>query len=330
MLPFRLWRKALAVFLGGMLSFALWQADHFPVLGQGDEILGNSMSGAVKVVVQRGETLWSLAQKHDTKVDEIVKLNALKNPDKIRAGESIWIPDQEKEENIENTEKINKSGKERMLPETEDTNEVTWGLGALRRHFAKLEAAFLPSSGVSRQSLELVTYDIYVHPQSVHLEAADSVPENKRSNDLDAVQEQRLSWAASLETEGRVHSRGLGYAVSQGDVELLSRVIHGEARGESFEGQVAVGAVVLNRMKDPRFPDTIRGVIYQAGAFTAVADKQIQLSPNDQSYKAAEAALAGQDPTNGALFYFNPRTAKDDWIKSRSVVKRIGNHTFSI
>lgn len=118
--------------------------------------------------------------------------------------------------------------------------------------------------------------------------------------------------------------------VSQEELDLLARVIYAEARGEDINGQIAVAAVVLNRLQDPRFPKTIRDVIYQPHAFTAVTDKQIHLDPNDQAYRAAAAALAGTDPTGGALYYYNPRTATDKWIKSRPVVKQIGNHTFSI
>ena len=125
-------------------------------------------------------------------------------------------------------------------------------------------------------------------------------------------------------------SRGLTNKISQADLDLLARVIYAEARGEDFEGQVAVGAVVLNRLQDPRFPKTIREVIYQAGAFTAVTDKQIHLEPDQKAYRAAEAALDGEDPSGNAPYYYNPRLATDRWIKSRPVVKRIGNHTFGV
>lgn len=118
--------------------------------------------------------------------------------------------------------------------------------------------------------------------------------------------------------------------ITKTDLELLARVIYAEARGEDFEGQVAVGAVVLNRLKDTRFPKTIQDVVFQPGAFTAVVDNQIHLTPDEEAYQAAETALAGKDPTGGALYYFNPKTATDRWIKSRPVLKRIGNHTFSI
>jgi len=124
-------------------------------------------------------------------------------------------------------------------------------------------------------------------------------------------------------------SRG-GTMVSKAEIEILARIIHAEARGESFEGQVAVGAVVLNRVQNNRFPETISKVVYQQGQFTAVYDKQIELDPDSISFKAAEAALEGQDPSNGALFYYNPKLATDKWIRTRTVVKSIGNHNFCV
>lgn len=114
------------------------------------------------------------------------------------------------------------------------------------------------------------------------------------------------------------------------DLQLLARAINGEARGESYEGQVAVGAVILNRVKHPSFPNTIAGVIYQSGAFTAVSDGQINV-PIDEKftvYKAAQDALNGWDPTNGCIYYFNPSTATSSWIWSRPIVKKIGKHNF--
>lgn len=112
------------------------------------------------------------------------------------------------------------------------------------------------------------------------------------------------------------------------NVTLLARVINGEARGESYEGQVAIAAVVLNRVKHSSFPNTIAGVIYQNGAFTAVSDGQINLSPSESCYSAARDALNGWDPTGGAIYYYNPSTATSSWIRSRPVIKSIGRHVF--
>ena len=114
------------------------------------------------------------------------------------------------------------------------------------------------------------------------------------------------------------------------DVELLARLIHGEARGEPYVGMVAVGAVVLNRVKSSSFPGTIAGVIYQEGAFDAVADGQINLTPNEQSRRAARDALNGWDPTGGCLYYYNPATATSSWIWSREVRLNIGDHSFAV
>ena len=114
------------------------------------------------------------------------------------------------------------------------------------------------------------------------------------------------------------------------DIQLMARAINGEARGEPYEGQVAVGAVILNRVKDSRFPNSISGVIYQSGAFTAVADGQINAAISEGStvYKAAQDAMNGWDPTSGCVYYFNPNTATNKWIWSRPLVKTIGKHRF--
>lgn len=115
-------------------------------------------------------------------------------------------------------------------------------------------------------------------------------------------------------------------------VELLARLINGEARGEPYKGQVAVGAVIMNRVKSAEFPNTISGVIYQKGQFTCVTDGQINMEIAEGStvYKAAREALNGSDPTNGALFFYNAKTAKSQWIYTRKVVLVIGKHTFAL
>ena len=136
-----------------------------------------------------------------------------------------------------------------------------------------------------------------------------------------------------LVTLGNKNSKqNVSYAVSShtSDVQLMARAINGEARGEPYEGQVAVGAVILNRVKDSRFPNSISGVIYQSGAFTAVADGQINAPIDDGAtvYKAAQDALNGWDPTGGCVYYFNPDTATNSWIWSRPHVITIGKHRF--
>ena len=115
---------------------------------------------------------------------------------------------------------------------------------------------------------------------------------------------------------------------SSGDVALLARLISAEARGEPYSGQVAVGAVVLNRVEHPSFPNTISGVIYQSGAFSCLYDGQWNEPVADSAYKAAREALAGADPTGGAIYYFNPSTATSSWIWSRPLIVTIGKHRF--
>ena len=112
------------------------------------------------------------------------------------------------------------------------------------------------------------------------------------------------------------------------NVNLLARAIYGEARGEPYTGQVAVGAVIMNRVKSSKFPNTIAGVIYQSGAFDAVSDGQINLNPDSTSKKAAQDALNGWDPSYGAIYYFNPSTATNKWIWSRPLTVTIGKHRF--
>ena len=117
-------------------------------------------------------------------------------------------------------------------------------------------------------------------------------------------------------------------SASNTDLTLLARVVYGEARGEPYTGQVAVAAVVLNRVRSSSFPNTIAGVVYQAGAFDCVSDGQINMTPNNSAYNAARDALNGWDPTYGCLFYYNPRTATSKWMLSRTVKLSIGNHNF--
>ncbi len=123
-------------------------------------------------------------------------------------------------------------------------------------------------------------------------------------------------------------SNSSGSSSNTSNLNLLSRLVYGEARGEPYSGQVAVAAVVLNRVKSSSFPNTVAGVIYQSGAFDAVSDGQINLSPNSTAKKAAQDALNGWDPSNGAIYYFNPSTATNKWIWSRPMTVTIGKHRF--
>ena len=151
--------------------------------------------------------------------------------------------------------------------------------------------------------------------------------QRKNGLTVDGVAGNKTLAALGISTSSSSSSSS-GY--SDADITLLARLIYGEARGESYVGQVAVGAVVLNRIKSSSFPNTMSGVIYQKYAFTAVDDGQINLTPNATARKAALDAINGWDPTYGAIYYYNPATATSSWIFSRQTTVTIGRHVFAV
>ena len=149
--------------------------------------------------------------------------------------------------------------------------------------------------------------------------------QEKNGLTVDGVVGEKTAAAMGLQLSSAVSS---STKPASGDVYLLAQCIYSESRGEPYKGQVAVGAVVLNRVKSSAFPNSISGVVYQKGAFSAVDDGQINLTPNDSALKAARDAMNGWDPTGGCLYYYNPAKTSNRWIRSRPVVLRIGNHVF--
>jgi N-acetylmuramoyl-L-alanine amidase len=152
--------------------------------------------------------------------------------------------------------------------------------------------------------------------------------QSKNGLKVDGVAGSDTLSALGLPTGRTAPVAGAGTTVSR-NVNLLAHLIHGEARGEPYTGQVAVGAVVLNRTRDSRFPKTIASVIYQPGAFDAVNDGQINLDPSSSSIRAARDALNGWDPSYGCVYYYNPATATSKWIWSKTIMLRIGKHNFA-
>ena len=152
----------------------------------------------------------------------------------------------------------------------------------------------------------------------------------QRTNGLavDGIVGTKTASALGMKLSSTTNSSSGGY--SSNDLYLLARVVYGEARGEPYLGQVAVAAVVLNRVKSSKFPNTIAGVVYEPWAFTCVNDGQINLSPNDTAMKAAKDAVNGWDPTYGCLFYYNPKTATSNWIRQKKVHLSIGSHVFCL
>ncbi len=152
--------------------------------------------------------------------------------------------------------------------------------------------------------------------------------QRKNGLTVDGIVGKKTLSALGMSASSSSSQTSSGY--SDADINLLAKLIYGEARGESYVGQVAVGAVVMNRIKSASFPNTMSGVIYQRYAFTAVDDGQINLTPNATAKKAALDALNGWDPSYGALYYYNPKTATSQWIFSRKTTTTIGNHVFAI
>lgn len=157
----------------------------------------------------------------------------------------------------------------------------------------------------------------------------NAVKKFQRKNGLtaDGIAGTKTLQAMGINSSSSSSSSSSG-ASNSSSLNLISRFVHAEARGEPYTGQVAVAAVILNRVKDSRFPNTVSGVVYQKNAFTCVSDGQINLSPNETSRKAAQDAINGWDPTYGAVYYFNPNTATNKWIWSRPMTITIGKHRF--
>ena len=154
---------------------------------------------------------------------------------------------------------------------------------------------------------------------------AEAVKYFQRKNGLTA---DGIVGPATLRALGMSTGGGSGSSSQSASLDLLARVISAEARGEPYSGQVAVGAVILNRVEHPSFPNTIAGVVYQPGAFTCMVDGQIDQPVAESAVRAAREALNGADPSGGAIYYFNPNTATSGWIWSRPLIKVIGNHRF--
>lgn len=155
-------------------------------------------------------------------------------------------------------------------------------------------------------------------------ETANAVRYFQRKNGLTA---DGVVGPATLKALG-MSSGTSGTSSQQSSIDLLARVISAEARGEPYSGQVAVGAVILNRVEHPSFPNTIAGVVYQPGAFTCMVDGQFEEPVAESAYRAARDAVNGADPSGGAIYYFNPNTATSAWIWSRPLIKVIGKHRF--
>lgn len=189
-----------------------------------------------------------------------------------------------------------------------------------------LKATKLNASTIKNRVVQAKLYELGYYNGEI-----TGIFDNSTSNAiLNFQKENNLKETGSIDNST---ATALGVSESEqanNDLYLLAKLIYSEARGEIYTGQVAVGAVVLNRVADAGFPNTLQGVIYQPWAFTALHDGQFGLEPNATAYQAAQDALNGWDPSYGSLYYYNPSTATSSWIFSRTTVVVIGNHVFAI
>ena len=326
--------------------------------------------GAAKIVIRPGDTLWNLAQRYHTSIRVLAALNGIADPDLIRSGQILSLPDEPatirelEQETSRASEafsrgqptasaKAAQAGTHKVPAAQAKPSSLARAMSASADQASVLTVEVAASGDALSQAPDgdqqakpstagasgsVAAQDSAAASGSVASQDSAAASGNVASQDSEAASGSAASQhsaaasgsVASQDSAALPPQEAKPLKVSKDDFDLLARVIYAEARGEDFEGKVAVGAVVLNRLMDPHFPKTIRDIIYQPGQFTAVSDRQIQLYPDAEAYQAAEAALSGVDPTGGALYYFNPRLATDRWIKSRPVVKKIGNHTFSI
>ncbi|MGG4494532.1 cell wall hydrolase [Brevibacillus reuszeri] len=195
----------------------------------------------------------------------------------------------------------------------------------LHQHYAKIsihakEVSTVRSLWISGMIVLLIAV-FFMGNQLLSSEKSVASP---RRTEMAAPAKENSKAKQSTKTKQSSHPSRL----SANDLKLMANAVYGEARGEPYEGQVAIAAVILNRVKSPSFPNTPSGVIFEPRAFTAVADGQIWLEPNDNARKAVQQALNGWDPSGGCTYYFNPATATSQWIWSRPQVKKIGKHIF--
>lgn len=293
-------------------------------------ICGTGQALAAQYTVKAGDSLYTISKSFNTTVDTLKSTNGLKTntiysgqvlnvPSSysnyvVRSGDSLYLIGKRFNTTAENLKSINglKStylypGQVLKVPATGSNYVVKKGdtLYLLAKQFGVTVASIKSANGL--------TSDYLYVGQNLIINGAAGTSSNTTAN----------------RTTTSTASRGAG-SYSQSEILLLARLINGEARGEIYQGQVAVGSVVLNRIKSSLFPTTLSGVIYQRNEFSVVTDGQINLSPSQTSIKAAEDAMNGWDPSNGALYYWNPVKAPNNkFLNTRPIVARIGNHVFA-
>lgn len=245
-------------------------------------------------VVQKGDTLTSISQKFNLNIGQLMLANSLDNS-KIIAGQTLAIP-------------MEQPVKQYRVQPGDNLSEIS---KAYASQVSSIKAMNNLQSNLIKPGEVL---QVPVGPG-------------------DSTEQEEEIITSPVSTKVALSPTGQAVAISSTDLQWLAKLINAEARGESFEGKVAVGAVILNRMAHPEFPGSIQKIIFQkvktTYQFTPVKDGRIYQDPDRDAYRAAEEALRGTDPTGGAIFFYNPKTASDRWIRTLPVSKTIGNHVFA-
>ncbi len=289
-------------------------------------------NGKILYYVQPGDSLYVIADRFDVTIEEIKKLNDLAT-DYLYSGQFIYIPS-----SLNNENKIIyfvQPGDSLYLLASKFnmTVESIKQINNLNKEVLYVGQKLYLNIPEITESKYNIVFSYYVKKGDSLISIADkfglSVWDIRAYNNLeyDALYE-----GQKLDIPFQISSNYLtgSYQVNHEEMELLARAVYSEARGEPFNGQVAIAAVILNRVRHPFFPDNINDVIFQPWQFSAVHDGQFWLTPDQNAYLAVQAALQGWDPTKGAIYYYNPDTAKSEWVYYRSVIIEIGNHYFAV
>ncbi|MGM0437442.1 MAG: cell wall hydrolase [Bacillota bacterium] len=272
-------------------------------------------------VIQEGDTLSEIANNYNISADKLREVNDIKKNQFIKSGEELIIPE---------TNNNNDNNKRKLFSDELDSEKEAFSFGKDSTYSVRVNDN-KENIKVDIPPSQLITYHVslgdtlYELARDFNTSTGVIMALNDLENSIIRAGDQ-LKVPINNLTQREVLSK----TITDKELEFLARVIFGEARGEPYIGQVAVGAVVINRVVSNYFPDDFRSVIYQSGQFSAVADGQINLTPTKTAYRAAREALNGKDPTRGALYYYNPRIAKNKkWFDTREPLVTIGEHVFA-
>jgi len=274
-------------------------------------------------VIQQGDTLSEIADDYSVDLEHLKSKNQIKNEASIKMGDELIIPQSKSE-----SKDFNDDDKKIFADYKSEKERLSFSINT---HYAARINPGHQAPDIDKIPRDKII-DYYVGPGDTLYDLARDFSttigtilalNNKQNSFLRSGEKIRLP-VHNLTSHQILNKR-----VSKQELNLLARAIYGESRGEPYLGQVAVAAVIINRVLSHQFPDTFAQVIYQGGQFSAVSDGQINLTPNQKAYRAARDALNGSDPTNGALYFYNPKTAtRVSFFRGRRVITKIGDHVF--